>query len=332
MSDPNQPFQPPPAPAIQVEPERKRPANLLWAGVALLVLGIIIVIGGIASFISGGVGTGLALCALGILLGALSFARLPYVPDAPPPMSTIERLTGIFFEPANVFRNLRAHPHWLAAILIIGIVNAAYITVFTRRLTPERIVNYTVDKLQESPIKPPPEQLDKMRTEGVEQAKSPVYQAGNVVKTIVGVFFGMAFFGGLFLLGVLAFGGRMHFWQAYSVAAYAAFPVVIIQKVISFIILFIKSPDDIHPLIGQETLVYDNLGLLFSPKDHPVLYVAASAIGVLSFYKLWLTAKGLHLGGYKVSSTAGWGVAITLWVLGLLLGMGIAAIFPSFLS
>jgi len=102
--------------------------------------------------------------------------------------------------------------------------------------------------------------------------------------------------------------------------------------VIGFIILFIKSPEDIHPLIGQETLVHDNLGLLFAPKDHPVLYVAASAIGILSFYKLWLTAKGLHEGGYKVSSSAGWGVAITLWVLALLFGLAIAAIFPGFLS
>ena len=52
MSDPNQEFQPPPAPAT--EPERKRPANLLWAGVALVVVGIIVLIGGIANFIPGG--------------------------------------------------------------------------------------------------------------------------------------------------------------------------------------------------------------------------------------------------------------------------------------
>ena len=330
MSDPNQGFQPPPM--TEAEPERQRPANLLWAGIALIVLGIIVLVLGIVGFISGGLGTGGAVCALGVLLSGLSFARLPYVPDAPPPMSTLGRLSGIFFEPTNVFRNLRAHPRWLAAILVIGVLNAAYITAFTRRITPERIINFTVDKLEESPIKPPPEALAKMRTEGVEQAKSPVYQAGNVVKTIVSAFFGMTFIAALYLLGVLAFGGRMHFWQALSVAAYAALPVAVIQRVISFIILFIKSPEDIHPLIGQETLVHDNLGLLFAAKDHPVLYVAGSAIGILSFYKLWLTAKGLHEGGYKVSSSAGWGVAITLWVLALLFGMAVAAIFPGFLS
>jgi Yip1 domain len=341
MSDPNQEFQPPPPPTIEAEPERKRPVTLLWIGIALIVLGIIVCVGGsaylldkigIAGFIPGGVGTGLAVAALGVLLSGLSFARLPYVPDAPPPMSTVGRLTGIFFEPTNVFRNLRAHPHWLAAILIMGCLNAAYVSAFYHRLTPERIINFTMDKVEESPIKPTPEAMAKARQEGVEQLKSPIFQAGNAIRTIVGVFFGVAFIGALYLLGVLAFGGRMHFWQAYAVAAFAAFPVLVIQKVISFIILFVKSPDDIHPLIGQETLVTDNLGILFKAADHPVLYVTASAIGILSFYKLWLTAKGLHEGGYKVSSSAGWGVAITLWVLALLFGLAIASIFPSFLS
>jgi hypothetical protein len=332
MSDPNQEFQPPPPPTIAGEPERKRPTNLLWAGVALVVLGIIVLIGGIAGFIVGGIGTGAAVCVLGVLFCGLSFVSLPYVPDAPPPMSTVGTLTGIFFEPTNVFRNLRAHPRWLAAILIMGCLSAAYVAAFYHRLTPERIINYTMDKLEESPIKPPPEAMALARQQGLEQEKSTTYQVGKAVKTIVGAFFAVAFIGALYLLGVLAFGGRMHFWQAYAVAAYAALPVLVLQKAISLIILFVKSPDDIHPIIGQETLVTDNLGILFKPADHPVMFVAASAIGVLSLYKLWLVAKGLTEGGYKVSSSAGWGVAITFWVLGLLLGMGLAAIFPSFFS
>ena len=247
-------------------------------------------------------------------------------------MSTFERLAGIFYGPTDVFRNLRAHPHWLAAVLILGIVNAAYITAFYHRLTPERIVNYTMDKLEDSPIKPPPERMAEARQQTLDQEKSIAYQVGKAVKTIVAGFFGVAFIAALCLLGVLAFGGRMHFWQTLAVVAYVSFPVGVIQKIISLIILFLKSPDDIHPLIGQESLVTDNLGILFAPKDHPVMFVAATAIGILAFYRLWLTAKGLHEGGTKVSSSAGWGVAITLLVLGLLLSMAFAAIFPSFLS
>ena len=334
MSDPNQGFQPPPPPAIETEPERRRPTNLMFAGIALIVVGIIIIVLGLPMIhlIVGGIGTGAAVCALGILFVGFSFMRLPAIANAPPKMSPVATLTGIFFEPTGVFRNLRAHPQWLAAILIVGILNGAYVAAFVHRLTPERIINYTMDKLEESPIKPPPEAMAKARTDGVEQAKAPTQQAGNVIKAVVGAFFGVAFIAALCLLGVLAFGGRMHYWQTYAVVAYVTFPATLIQKGISFIILFIKSPDDIHPILGQETLVYDNLGLLVSSKDHPVLWVVATSIGVLSFYRLWLTATGLREGGYKVSSSAGWGVAITLFVLFLLFGMAIAAIFPSFLG
>ena len=333
MSDPNSEFQPPPPPAIEAEPARPRPMNLMWAGIALIVIGIIIVALGIPgiALIIGGIGTGAAVCALGVLLFAFSFIRLPAVKDPPPRMSTAATLTGIFFEPTSVFRNLRAHPQWIAAILIIGIVNAAYITAFTHRLTPERILNFTADKMAETPFIPP-EAVERARTQGTEQAKSATFQAGTAVKAIVGHFFGVGFIAALCLLGVMAFGGRMHYWQTYAVCAYVTLPVVLIQKVISFIILYLKSPDDIHPLIGQESLVYDNFGLLVSSKDHPVLYVVATTIGVLSLYRLWLTATGLREGGYKVSSSAAWGVTITLFVLFLLFGMAIAAIFPSFLG
>ena len=330
MSDPNQEFQPPPPPATQSEPEREKPANLMLAGIVIFVVGLVICVLGIVHLVTGGIGTGAAIAALGILFFALSFTHLPHVPDPPPAMSTKQTLTGIFFEPTAVFKNMRAHPRWLVALLLVGIINGVYNVAFVHRLTAERIINYTMDKMEDSPLKPPPEAIARARTEGVEAAKSPVQQAGNILKAIVAAFFGAAFIGALALLGVLAFGGRMHFWQTYAAVAYVSFPVTLIQKAISFIILYVKSPDDIHPILGQETLVYDNLGLLVSSKDHPVLWVVATSIGVLSFYRIWLTATGLKGTGYKVSSSAGWGVAITLFVLFLLFGMAMAALFGSF--
>jgi hypothetical protein len=332
MSDPNQGFQvPPPPSAVDPEPERRRPANLMWAGAGLIVIGIIIVVLGIPglALITGGIGTGAAVCCLGILFIGFSFMRLPAVKDPPPKMSTAATLTGIFFEPTSVFRNLRAHPQWLAAIMIVGIMNGAYSVAFNHRLTPERIINFTMDKLENSPIKPPPEAMAKARTEGVEQAKSLTFQAGDFVKKIVSAFFGVAFVAALCLLGVLAFGGRMHYWQTYAAIAYVTFPATLIQKGISFLILYLKSPDDIHPLLGQESLVYDNLGLLVAAKDHPVIFVIATSIGVLSFYRIWLTATGLREAGYKVSSSAAWGVTITIFILFLLLGMAAAMLFGS---
>lgn len=332
MSDPNsQNFQAPPPP-VSTPAIKRYPRNLRIAGIILFVLGLAVLIAGFAKIVAGGISTGGAVAFLGAMFFGLSFIRLPEVkPDEPTPLGTLERLAGIFYEPTRVFRNLRSHPRWLAGLLVIAFLNVAYVFAFTQRLTPERIVTFTVDKMAETPFIPP-EAVEKAREQGLQDAKSPAMRAGNVVKGVVGVFVFMCFIAAVYLVVLLAFGGKINFWQSFAVAVYSALPVVVVTKLVSFLLLYIKSTDDIHPLMGQETLLQDNLGILFSPKDNPVLFVAATAIGILSFYKLWLTAKGLHLGGEKVSSSAGWGVSITLWVLWLIFSIVITALFPSFVS
>jgi hypothetical protein len=302
------------------------------AAIGVFVLGIIIIALNIAGVLTSAIGTGVGVCALGIMFFAFSFIRLPVVPDAPPRMSTAATLVGIFFEPTRVFRNLRAHPRWLAAILIAGIVSAVYTAAFYRRLGPDRIVNFTFDALEQSPLKPPPEALAESRRTELEKASSTKAQVTNAISTVATGFFGAAFLAALCLLGVLAFGGRMHFWQAFSVVAYIGLPVTLIQKAVSFLVLYLKAPEDIHPLLGQESLVYDHLALLVSSKDHPILYTFLATFGILALYRIWLMATGLREGGYKVSSTAAWGVTITLTVLFLVFRLGLAAIFPSFLG
>ena len=178
----------------------------------------------------------------------------------------------------------------------------------------------------------PPEAVERARDQGLQDAKSSVKRVGNALTSVVGLFVFLCFLAALYLVALLAFGARINFWQALSVAVFALFPAAIISKVISFLLLYLKSPDDIHPLMGQETLLQDNLGVLLTPKDHPVLFVIAASIGLLSFYKLWLVAKGLKEAGTKVSSTAGWSVAILIWTLGLILIASFTALFPSFIS
>ncbi|MBA3514108.1 MAG: YIP1 family protein [Pyrinomonadaceae bacterium] len=323
-------FQPPPPAADALGP---RPLHLRMPAVTVFVLGVLVLIGGIAKFIPGGILTGLAFVCWGVMLFAFSFIRLPRAANAEePPMSGMQKVMGIFYEPTRVFGNLRAHPHWLAALLVIGTVNALYFAAFTQRLTPEVIVNYTFDKLAESPIKPPPEQMDTQKESALQQATQPIQRIQTAAKSFVTVFVFGSFIAALCLLGVLAFGGRINFWQAFAATLYAFLPIAVVSKIVSLVILYIKARDDIHPIIGQETLVQDNLGILFTPAEHPALFVLGSAIGILSFYGLWLRAKGLTNAGQKVSSSAAWGVTITLWILGLIFGMIFATLFSSFIS
>jgi len=173
---------------------------------------------------------------------------------------------------------------------------------------------------------------EKMRTDQTEALTNPVARVGSLLQAAVAIFVVSAFLAALCFLGILVFGGRINFWQALAAVLYAALPVVIINKLLGLVILYLKSPDDLHPILNQDTTLQDNLSILLSPADHPVLFVIASYIGLTSFYGLWLRAKGLHLGSTRASSGAGWGVAITLFLLSMLLWAIFTALFPQFIS
>src|SRR5437870_11895833 len=152
MSDPNQEFQVPPAPAI-TEQKVVRATKLLPYAIGLFVIGVIVCVAGIIKLIPGGIGTGAAFAFWGVLLFAFSFIPLPQAKgDEEPAMSGLQKLAGIFYEPTRVFRNLRAHPRWLAAFLTVAIANAADAAAFVQRLTPQRISEFFNEKIEQSPI------------------------------------------------------------------------------------------------------------------------------------------------------------------------------------
>ncbi|HZI19477.1 MAG TPA: YIP1 family protein [Pyrinomonadaceae bacterium] len=294
--------------------------------------GVALAAAGFTKVVPGGLPAGGALALLGLALFGLSFVpgREPR-PDDPEPMWEGARLAGIFFEPSAVFRNLRAHPRWFVPVLLIALLGFAYSAAFSYRLTPERIASFTNDRMVERGWVPA-DQAERLKDRQVAEAKSPARFLTGPVTSFVAAFVMMCVVAGIFLLVVLMLGGRINFWQALAVAAYAALPVALVSRLISLVLLFVKDPDDIHPLRGQAGLLTDNLGALVSASESPVLYAVLSAFGVLSFYYLWLNATGLRHGGERVGSGAAWSAAVALWVIGLLLAAASSALFGSFIS
>lgn len=300
--------------------------------IVIFVLGLALLIAGITKILPGAAGGGGFLAFVGLVMAGLSF--IPVTPSGTseePPLSPVERITGIFYEPARVFQNLRAHPRWLAAFVVIALAAVTYQVAFTQRIGAETIATATMDKVVEGPFIPQ-DRKEQIRAQGIEAAKLPGTRISGPINAVAGVFIFMCVLAGLYMLGVLISGARIKFWQAFCVAVYAALPPILLQNVISLIILFVKSPDDIDPIKGQRGLAHADLGLLFAPADHPYLYVIGSMIGLFTLYGLWLTATGLHNTGEKVSKGTGWLVALVLWFIGLLLSLGLAALFPAFVS
>ena len=333
---PESAFEPPPPPPTPPtppdEPKAPRPTYLWPFAIAFFVIGLIFLVGTVVKLIPRGWGTAVGFCFLGLLLFGLSFIRLPSVPQKEEPLSLLQKVTGIFFEPTRVFRNLREHPRWMGAFIIIAVLSAIYSLAFIQRITPERLAEHTKTQMEAFGNLVPPEAREIQAAEVLDANKNPVRRVASVLNVFIAFFLFLGIVAALSMLGVLVFGGRIHFWQALAVTFWVALPVTVITRVMGLIILYLKSPEDLHPVLNRDTTFQDNLSILFSPADHPVLFVMASFIGLTSFYGLWLRARGLHLGATKASSGAGWGVSITLWLLGLFLLTSVAFLAPSFFS
>src|SRR5205085_10776764 len=274
--------------------------------IVLFVLGLALVILGVTKILPGAASGGGGLCLLGMLMFGLSF--IPATPSGAseePPLSAGERLTAIFYEPARVFRNLRAHPRWLAPFIVIVVVTIVFQVAFTQRIGAETIASATIDKVIESGFIPA-DKVPEVRDQALKSAKWIGTRLSGPIWAVAGIYIFMSIFAGLYMLGVLISGARIKFWQAFCVAVYAAMPPILLQNLISLVILFVKSPDEIDPIKGQRGLAHADLGLLFTPAEHPYLYVLGTSIGLFTIYSLWLTATGLHNAGEKVTKGTGW--------------------------
>lgn len=310
----------------------------LITGVIILVVGILLSVGVILNILPGGtvwMNTGFLAVVVGAAVFGLSFIRKPQVEaDAPPPLSPAERVLGVFYEPARIFQNLRYHPRWLAAFLVIAFSAALYNVAFVQRVTPEAIaqaLNVQFDKLVESGWMPP-DKAEKAKEQNLAAAKSPAARITGPLNTAGVVFLILLALAGIFLLCVLMFGGRMNYWQALSAAAYASLPPLVLQSLLSIVLLYVKPLEQIDPLKDQDGLVSADLSFLFTPTEHPFLYVIGTFIGILSLYRLWLTATGLRETSVRLSNASAWTIALTLAGLYALLKILLVAIFPSFAS
>src|SRR6185437_13845517 len=106
----------------------------------------------------------------------------------------------------------------------------------------------TVEKVSEMgpPFAPPPDRLEKMRTDQMSSLTNPAERIGGMLKSAVGLFVLGAFAAALCFLGILVFGGRINYWQSLAVVFYSWVPVVTIQKVLGLVILYLKAPEDLH--------------------------------------------------------------------------------------
>ena len=241
----------------------------------------------------------------------------PYAPPSTPAtgeseMSTAETLTGIFFEPSRTFEALRARPRFLVAGLIVLILTCIVTFTLYARVDMGQFIR---DKIEQSPNAA-------QATEAQKDLQVRIGKIFGMVGIPLSVPIVTAAGAALYLLLVMAFGGSITYKKSLSVWTYSWLPQAAVGTLIAILVLFLKAPDTIVP----ENLVATNPGALLGEGSPKVLVALLRQFDILRFYGFFLAALGLRKVA-KISSGQAWGVVLTLWIIGLLLAIGSAALF-----
>jgi hypothetical protein len=245
------------------------------------------------------------------------FQAPPPPPYTPPPkptveMSTASTLTGIFFEPGQVFEALRSRPRFLIAGLLLLLLTIGVTAVVYQRID---MGEYIRGKMEKSPRNA--NQTPEQKELGVKIGKI-VGAVGIPTSVPITIAAGAA----LYLLGVMAFGGSIGYKKSLAVWVYSSLPPAILASVIAVVVLFLKSADTIDP----EHLLITNPGSFMGPDASPVLVATLGQFDLLRFYGLFLAAVGLKKIA-KLSSGSAWGVVLGFYLIRAVLGIASAAIF-----
>lgn len=226
-----------------------------------------------------------------------------------PTMSTGDTLANIFFEPGSVFESLRVRPRFLVAGLIIIIVTMAYGVLFIGRVGYENTMREAIDK------SPRAEQMSpEQKAKTLEFYQKPYMKALTYATPMIGIVVAYAIGAALYILGVMAMGQRISYRQALSVWVYSSFPPALLSGLLSILLLFLKSADEIDPSHLRGGILHADLSLLVDPKASPVLAAILGSIDIFAFYGLFLAALGLRkVAG--ISPGAAWGIVLTIWLV-----------------
>ena len=239
----------------------------------------------------------------------------------PPQMSEMATLGNIFFEPGAVFEDLRRKPRFIIATVIICLITTAFVFTLQQKIGEERYDVYFKQLIEKNP------QAATMTPEQKQGMVAVQVKSVSIVTYLLPVFIliGIALGALVYWLGTKAMGGAMSYLQAVSVWVYSSFPPTIISYIANFIVLFLKSPDDIDIATSQRGVVHANPSMFFGGAEMPVL---TTLVSVFDFFLIWglvLAAIGLHKTG-KISKGAAWGIVLIVTLIGIVFRV-ISALF-----
>jgi hypothetical protein len=241
--------------------------------------------------------------------------------SAPPPPERIEpseqaqisevgTLGTIFFEPGRTFEDLRRKPRFVLGLVILALLVTAYTFSLQYKIGEAGMRSFIAEQMD----KRAPNLTAEQKSAQIDmQMKISAYSRFAVPVFVV---IGMLIGGLLYWAGAKAFGGDGGFLHGLSVFIYSSLPPAIVGMIANFIVMALKSSDDIDLALSQRSLVNANLGFFVNGHTNPVLSTVLSTFDIFAIWGWILAAIGLKVTN-RLSTGAAWAVVIIIALIGV---------------
>jgi hypothetical protein len=236
----------------------------------------------------------------------------PAVSD-PPQMSELSTVLNVFFEPGRVFEDLRRRPRFIIGSVIVALLVTAYTFGLTTKVGEAGVRRAVLEQLEKSPQTASMSQEQK---DGVVDMNLKIQKYTSYAVPII-VFISILLGGLFYFLAAKAFGGNGGFLHALSVWVYSSIPPTVVAMIANFLVLFLKSADEIDISASQRGVIHASPGFLLDGKAMPVL---TTLVNTLDLFMIWgwvLAAIGLKITN-RLSTGSASAVVIIIALIGIL--------------
>jgi hypothetical protein len=232
--------------------------------------------------------------------------------------SSFGRLFGALFSPGKTFRSIAERPTWVVALLVLAALGMAMGLAINQRIDQREMISRQMEKFGQ-------EMTEAQLDEAVEQAEnpSPLMRALSIAGQLIGnslVYLIPAF---LFWLIFKLTGSEITYKSSLSTYLHASVPMAIAFLLTIPVVL---SRPSVGPEVMTEGALASSPAAFMPEGTSPMVKAALAGFDFFALWVLVLTVIGYRTVA-KVSTAMAVMAAVLIWLLGLGIRLGVAALF-----
>jgi hypothetical protein len=235
-----------------------------------------------------------------------------------PRLGTFARITGIFFNPKETFKDIAEAPTWIIPVVLLLVLSTIACVAINQRMDWRGYISQQIEKSPQA-ANLSPEQKEQ-RIEGVvKMAPMFAYIFGIPAAVIAVLVVAAVMLGAYNLFG----GAGASFSQAMGIVSHV-FLVSIVSTAIFLLVLFIKPVGS----FDLDNPVATNLGILIPEDAAKWLQTLGKSIDIFSFWMLILIAIGFAaVNPRKLKFGQSFAIALGVWAVFVLIKVTWAWVF-----